>query len=245
MINPEAFWARVPNRPAEPAACWEFASRVARYPTVWTGERQEKAHRLAYQLEVGPIPDGYVIDHLCRNARCVRPSHLEAVTLAENTIRANRGRIVAPTCKRGHPRAADYRPGEGSCRECRNIQHREWRADPSNKARERAQGRVKYWRDPDAARAKRIRLRNADPEHFIEYQRAWRAAHPEKGAEYAARYREGNLERVKARRRAHYDAHREERRAEHRAFYAANRERELERARIYRARKRAEATDPE
>lgn len=219
---------------------------MTKYPTVWTGERQEKAHRLAYQFEVGPIPEGYVIDHLCANPRCVRPSHLEAVTITENTIRANRARARGQlTCKRGHPRAADYHPGKNPCRECRNIQHREWRANPKNKDRELAQERAKYWRDPEAARAKRTRLRTADPEHYNEYQRAWRAAHPGKSAEYTARHRERNSERLKAQRRADYDLNREERRAEHRAWYAANRERELERARVYRARKRAEAPKAE
>lgn len=42
-----------------------------------------------YEQEVGPIPTGHHIDHLCRMTRCIRPSHLEAVTPTEN---ARRGR---------------------------------------------------------------------------------------------------------------------------------------------------------
>ena len=45
------------------------------------------AHRLSYELFVGPIPDGLVLDHLCRNTRCVRPEHLEPVTSGENIRR--------------------------------------------------------------------------------------------------------------------------------------------------------------
>lgn len=45
------------------------------------------AHRLSYELFVGPIPDGYELDHLCRNRGCVNPAHLEAVTHRVNVLR--------------------------------------------------------------------------------------------------------------------------------------------------------------
>src|SRR6185369_14504566 len=38
---------------------------------------QRGAHRVAYDLLVGPIPDGLELDHLCRNRLCVDPEHLE------------------------------------------------------------------------------------------------------------------------------------------------------------------------
>ena len=46
------------------------------------------AHRWSYEYHYGPIPAGLTIDHLCRVKTCVRPDHLEAVTLAENIRRA-------------------------------------------------------------------------------------------------------------------------------------------------------------
>lgn len=45
------------------------------------------AHRVSYEMFVGPIPDGMQIDHLCRNRGCVNPKHLEAVSQRENVIR--------------------------------------------------------------------------------------------------------------------------------------------------------------
>jgi hypothetical protein len=70
---------------------WEGATRTNGYGTFalkrqgrWT---QTTAHRIAFELYVGQIPDGYEVDHLCRVRGCVRPDHLEAVTVQENRRR--------------------------------------------------------------------------------------------------------------------------------------------------------------
>ena len=57
--------------------------------------RMHKAHRVAYELAVGTIPDGLVIDHLCRNRACVNPAHLEPVTQHENVSRGSIPRMAA------------------------------------------------------------------------------------------------------------------------------------------------------
>lgn len=62
-------------------------------------------HRLMYETLIGPIPNGLVIDHLCRNRSCVNPSHMEPVTHRENVLRGDSEaakRAKQTHCKRGH-----------------------------------------------------------------------------------------------------------------------------------------------
>lgn len=73
--------------------CWWWIGRINvanGYGQVRDDEgRLRVAHRVAYELWVGPIPDGLVLDHGCHNRACVRPDHLEPVTAKENTARSD------------------------------------------------------------------------------------------------------------------------------------------------------------
>ena len=92
---------------------------------------EQAAHRWFYKRFVGPIPEGLVLDHLCRTPLCVNPEHLEPVTLAENTRRGFESRGFGSTrtaCKHGHPWVAENiiteqgkRPGltTKKCRVCK------------------------------------------------------------------------------------------------------------------------------
>lgn len=62
------------------------ADRSAGYKGFYiTHTKQVLAHRLAYELFVGPITLGHVINHTCGNRGCCNPNHLEDVTQYENS----------------------------------------------------------------------------------------------------------------------------------------------------------------
>lgn len=90
--------------------CWNWTGQTAgsktRYGYFRPGTRQTDrrvpAHRFSYEHHVGPIPEGYEIDHLCKNRLCVNPAHLEPVPPAENM---RRERLLE--CPQGHDLTID------------------------------------------------------------------------------------------------------------------------------------------
>lgn len=93
--------------------CWNWGACILKNgygQTYWNGKR-DYAHRVSYQIYKGEIPDGLVIDHLCRNKACVNPEHLELVSQSENVLRgwrlAHQNGVPVkynprPSCTRGH-----------------------------------------------------------------------------------------------------------------------------------------------
>lgn len=109
--------------------CWVWNSSrdVHGYGRFWRDGHGMPAHRVLFELMVGPVPDGLELDHLCRNKACVRPDHLEPVTHQENTRRAYAQRTH---CPQGHPydeQNTYIQPSRGTrvCRICQRTHNRE------------------------------------------------------------------------------------------------------------------------
>lgn len=92
--------------------CWDWKGSIA--PGGYGKFTVEKnlvrkcfnAHRWAYEYFIGKIPAGLTLDHLCRNRKCVNPSHLEPVTIRENLLRGKGASAVNARkthCPKGHP----------------------------------------------------------------------------------------------------------------------------------------------
>lgn len=117
---------------------WLAATDRHGYGFFWNSGKQRRAHRVAYEEARGPIPEGMVLDHLCRTPSCVNPFHLEAVTVRENTVRgvgltavnARKEKCVHGHALSGDNLTTDHR-GNRACRECQRRSGREFhRAHP-------------------------------------------------------------------------------------------------------------------
>lgn len=81
-------WSKV-DPPVTPGGCWEWTGATSHggYGEVFDADGPRGAHRVAFELVVGPILGGHQVDHVCRNPACVNPAHLDAVPGPVNVAR--------------------------------------------------------------------------------------------------------------------------------------------------------------
>lgn len=136
----ERFWAKVVK--TDTCWLWTGAQKKAGYGRFRVNkERVVLAHRFAYELLIGSVPDGEELDHVCMVKQCVRPDgrHVQSVTHLVNVQRAAVAGLFTPEidrrrghkthCPHGHPYAGEnLRIGPDGKRYCRACnRHRECR----------------------------------------------------------------------------------------------------------------------
>lgn len=129
----ERFWEKVEWS----EGCWRWTGATAKGYGKFSVSKSlppQIAPRVAYEMVVGTIPTGFVIDHLCRNPICVNPAHLEPVSPRLNVLRSPLeagNRAFRTHCPHGH----EYTPenthvstrNQRSCRTCIRQRNREYR----------------------------------------------------------------------------------------------------------------------
>ena len=116
------------------SGCWLWTEWLDSdgYGIISIKHKNHRAHRVSYERYVGKIPDGMVIDHLCRVRHCVNPDHLRVVTNAENVLcgEGKTARLARQThCINGHSLEDAYitKDGYRQCTPCNRARAKGYR----------------------------------------------------------------------------------------------------------------------
>lgn len=140
MSDAATFWEDVQRGAAD--ECWPWLRYVddTGYGKVRFGGTTRWAHRVAYELAVGPIPDGLWIDHVrdlgCTDNRCCNPAHLEPVSPRVNRLRGQLGEFGQRDpneCPQGHRYDKRNSRGDRICTACARDADARYRANKRKK----------------------------------------------------------------------------------------------------------------
>lgn len=148
---PERFWRKVvagpvPTHRPDLGPCWLWAAslRTGGYGQYAHNGTMRRAHKVAYEVLVGPVPAGLDLDHLCRVRRCCNPGHVEPTTRSVNLLRglgprmAHERAVLVTHCPQGH----EYTPenthvsASDNGRDCRTCSRERMRRRRAHRDRE-------------------------------------------------------------------------------------------------------------
>lgn len=115
--------------------CWEWLGLLDKdgYGMFGVKRKTVRAHRYSFELYKTKIKKDLVIDHLCRNPKCVNPEHLEQVTQRENKARgfgapalnSRKTHCIANHPLKGKNLYVQPKTGKRFCRTCDRRRSRE------------------------------------------------------------------------------------------------------------------------
>jgi hypothetical protein len=127
--DPLTRWLKYVNKTD---ACWIWIGDKLRlgYGRFWFAGKTRLAHRWFYEYMLGELPKHLTLDHLCRNRLCVKLTHLEPVTIRENTLRGSGAAAQNARkthCLRDHKFSTGntytWKSRQRQCKICRRLRH--------------------------------------------------------------------------------------------------------------------------
>lgn len=129
MIDLDSAMKRIEKRTLFTDECHicSYSTGSHGYVQIWNGETNTLAHRIVWEFNNGPIPEGLTVDHMCHNRICVNINHLRLLSNNDNSSDNGQVKIYEadqPPCRKGHARIKTM-SGQIYCRICKAAKKRE------------------------------------------------------------------------------------------------------------------------